>query len=107
MLCSDVFLLTLLIDFTVAEHDVLLRRCTINIYGTDWNSLVPHFIAEKSTEKLRGLSKVTQLGGGRSETRNRLLNPNSLFYSLFIFYETSSDQSREKNILKMTKFVNE
>lgn len=91
----------------MAEHDVLLRRCPINACGTDANGLVPHFLAEESTEKLRGLSKVTQQGSGGSETRSRLLTPNSLFYSIHIYYETSSDQSREKNILKKPKLVSE
>lgn len=96
MLCSDIFPLTVFIDFIVAEHDVLLGRRPVNTYGTDLNGLVPHFIAEESTEKLRGLSKVTQLGSGRSETRSTLPTPNSLFYSIPTYYETLSDQSREK-----------
>lgn len=83
MLCSDIFPLTVFIDFIVAEHDVLLGRHPINTYGTDLNGLVPYFIAEKSMEKLRGLSKVTQLGSGRSETRSSLPTPNSAILFLF------------------------
>ena len=60
----------------------------------EWFS--PSFIAEASGEKLRGLSKVTQLGGSRSETRSRLSTPSYLFYSIHIYYETSFDQSRVK-----------
>lgn len=48
-------------------------------YETDLNVLVSHFIAEKRIEKLRGLSKVMQLGDGRFETRSRLPTPSSLY----------------------------
>jgi hypothetical protein len=58
----------------------------------EWFS--PSFVAQASGKKLRGLSKVTQLGGSRSETRSRLLTPNYLFFSIHIYYETSFDQSR-------------
>lgn len=64
------------------------------------NGLDPHFIAEKSTEKLRALFKVMQLGGGRSEIRSRLPTPNSLFCSIHVYYETLSDHSRGKNSLE-------
>lgn len=56
---------------------------------------------------MKRLSKVTQLGGGRFETRSRLLTPNSLFYSICIYYETLSDWSRKKKITKKPKSVNE
>lgn len=58
----------------------------------EWFS--PSFIAEASGEKLRGLSKVTQLDDSRSETRSKLSTPNYLFCSIHIYYETSFDQSR-------------